>query len=82
MSPELVKKGSYIGSKADIWAMGVVMYLMMVGSLPFRASNEPELHRLISTGKYRYREDTISAGAKKMISQMLQISPDSRPSAK
>lgn len=76
MSPELVKKGSYVGSKADIWAVGVIVYLMMVGSLPFRASNEPELNRLISIGKYRYRdENSISAGAKKIIAKMLKVAP-------
>jgi serine/threonine protein kinase len=40
MSPELVKKMSYNGAKADIWALGVTMYLMLIGKYPFRATSE------------------------------------------
>ncbi len=40
MSPEIVKKQPYIGAKADIWALGVMLFLMSVGTLPFRAPNE------------------------------------------
>jgi 5'-AMP-activated protein kinase catalytic alpha subunit len=39
MSPELVKKSAYNGGKADVWALGVILYLMLVGVLPFRAAN-------------------------------------------
>jgi len=56
MCPELVKKIAYNGAKADVWALGIILYLMLVGNFPFRASNEPELYRLILNGKYRYRE--------------------------
>lgn len=40
MSPELVRKVPYNGAKADIWALGVILYLMLVGVFPFRAPNE------------------------------------------
>lgn len=40
MSPEIIKKQPYLGSKADIWALGVILYFMVVGTLPFRAPNE------------------------------------------
>ena len=40
MSPELVKKQPYVGAKADIWALGVMLYVMVVGVLPFRAGSE------------------------------------------
>jgi 5'-AMP-activated protein kinase catalytic alpha subunit len=40
MSPELVRKVAYNGAKADIWALGVILYLMLIGVFPFRAGNE------------------------------------------
>lgn len=83
MSPEIIKKQPYIGSKADVWALGVILYLMVVGTLPFRAPNEPELNRLIMAGKYRYRDESnVPIGARKLIAKMLQVNPSSRPSAK
>ena len=83
MSPEIVKKNPYAGAKADIWALGVILYLMVVGTLPFRAPNEQELNRLIMAGKYRYRdENSVPLGARKLISKMIQVNPDDRPSAR
>ena len=76
MSPELVKKSAYNGGKADVWALGVILYLMLVGVLPFRAGNEQELYRLIVGGKVRYRDEgAVSAQAKRFIGRMLTLSP-------
>lgn len=41
MSPEITKKTPYGGAEADVWALGVMLYLLVVGTLPFRATNEP-----------------------------------------
>ena len=52
MAPELTKKVPYNGAAVDVWAIGIMLYQMVVGKLPFRATNEPELYRLIQQGKY------------------------------
>ena len=39
MSPELSKKIPYSGANVDIWALGIMLYQMLVGKLPFRATN-------------------------------------------
>ena len=41
MAPEITKKGLYNGRQTDIWALGVLLYLMLVGKFPFRATSEP-----------------------------------------
>lgn len=37
MSPEIVSNEEYNGSAVDIWASGILLYLMLTGKLPFRA---------------------------------------------
>lgn len=39
MSPELSKKIPYNGANVDVWALGIMLYQMLVGKLPFRATN-------------------------------------------
>ena len=59
-----------------------MLYLMMIGTLPFRAPNEQELNRLITVGKYRYRDESmIPPGPKRLITKMLQVNPETRSSA-
>ncbi len=45
-----------MGFKADIWSAGVVFYAMLFGTVPFKASNMKELHKMIIKGKYHLKE--------------------------
>jgi serine/threonine protein kinase len=53
MCPDIVRKQPYSGFAADIWACGVILYILLAGKLPFFAEFEADLYRKISTGKFR-----------------------------
>ena len=52
MSPEVTRKIEYSGFKADIWALGVVLYVMLTGRFPFTAKTEKELFSRIQMGQF------------------------------
>jgi serine/threonine protein kinase len=39
MSPEITMKIPYLGEPADMWALGIILYLMLEGRFPFRANS-------------------------------------------
>ena len=47
MSPEIVSKKDYMGGPSDVWATGVLLYLLLTGIFPFKSSIEKELYRKI-----------------------------------
>lgn len=40
MAPEIVQKKEYRGEAADIWALGVMMFVMLLGYFPFKGSSD------------------------------------------
>ena len=53
MDPDLSRKANCQPYAADIWAVGVCLYIMFVGKLPFFGEFEADLFRKIQTGKYK-----------------------------
>ena len=80
MSPEITKKIPYNGAAVDVWALGIMLYQLVVGKLPFRATNEPELFRIIQQGKYPANEN-ISKNLKQILDKMLKTNPEERITA-
>jgi MAP/microtubule affinity-regulating kinase len=52
MSPEIVSNRDYWGNAADVWACGVILFLLLTGTLPFKSGSEKELFRKIQKGVY------------------------------
>ena len=48
MAPEIVSKIEYAGPPADIWALGILLYALLCGRIPFKGSNDKELNTNIS----------------------------------
>ncbi len=78
MSPEIVNKQEYLGPQADVWALGVLLYVMLVGSYPFKGANDRELYRRIARGKPTV-PDFISRSGRSLIQRMLLVDPFRRP---
>ena len=51
LAPEVVRKEPY-GHPVDLWACGVILYILLVGYPPFWDDNQGRLFELIKTGKY------------------------------
>lgn len=47
IAPEIIRDRGYSGFKADLWSAGVVLYAMLYGTVPFKANNMQDLHKLI-----------------------------------
>jgi carbon catabolite-derepressing protein kinase len=52
MLPELTQKKEYDGKDADIWATGILMYVILTDKLPFSGKDEKTLFRKIVNGVY------------------------------
>lgn len=58
MSPEIVSKKDYLGAPSDIWACGILFYVLLFGKFPFKSSFEKELYRKIQKGDLQIPKDT------------------------
>jgi serine/threonine protein kinase len=71
MSPELAMKKDYYGLPADIWALGVILFIILTGRVPFTGDFEDDLYRRISQCKYKFPEDIpLSTSAKNLLKKI------------
>ncbi|XP_019902921.1 calcium/calmodulin-dependent protein kinase type II subunit gamma isoform X9 [Esox lucius] len=83
LSPEVLRKDPY-GKPVDIWACGVVLYILLVGYPPFWDEDQHKLYQQIKAGAYDFPSpewDTVTPEAKNLINQMLTINPAKRITA-
>ncbi|XP_040289341.1 serine/threonine-protein kinase DCLK3 isoform X2 [Bufo bufo] len=85
VAPEILSEKGY-GLEVDMWATGVILYILLCGFPPFRSPerNHEELFEIIQRGEYEFPSpywDNISEEAKDLISRLLVLSPLKRYTA-
>ncbi|RTG89736.1 calcium/calmodulin-dependent protein kinase (CaM kinase) II [Schistosoma bovis] len=83
LSPEVLRKEPY-GKAVDVWACGVILYILLVGYPPFWDEDQNRLYSQIKSGAYDYPSpewDTVTPEAKNLINLMLTVSPARRITA-
>jgi serine/threonine protein kinase len=77
-TPPEADLGEYKGIPGDIFAIGIVFYLMLKGEMPFRVSSDQNISA--SLKKIRYPVDNISHSSSLMIAKLMSEDPGMRPS--
>ena len=80
LSPEVLRKEPY-GKPVDIWACGVILYILLVGYPPFWSEDQQQLYAQIKAAAFDFPSpewDTVTDDAKDLIVKLLSIDPRKR----
>lgn len=77
--PEVVQAKKYDGCKGDVWSLGVCLYAMVTGSLPWRQLQPPGLYNEIVAGDFTIPE-VLSQPLQRLLNAMLCVDPVKRAS--
>jgi len=76
-----VVEGKPYDTQADMWSIGVIVYLLLGGYQPFMEKNERALFKKIRKGEYQFHDEywgEVSMDAKDLIRNLLVVDPDKR----
>lgn len=76
IAPEILRGDGYSGFKADVWSLGITIYTMLTGTIPFQARETEQLHALILEGVFDFPEHPkLSNEAKDLLRRILVLDP-------
>ena len=83
IAPEVIDNAKGHSYEVDIWAVGIIMYILLIGKPPFESKSVKQTYQNIKNIIYTFPEDVpISEGAKNLIKKILVRDPEKRPSLK
>jgi len=80
VAPEILEGQKY-DQRADMWSVGVILYILLGGYPPFIENTQRELFRKIKRGDYEFHEEywgTVSKEARNLIKSLLTVDPKTR----
>ena len=80
IAPEILRIKFGHSFEADIWSLGVSLYIMLTGKPPFAGADERTIHKAVQTGEFKFpKDDPISEEAEDLITKLLFQNPQKRP---
>ena len=77
ISPEALTRPAYMGQPADVWALGVILYALVDGSLPWNYENPEKMYEQITTGAFAPPKE-LSEECYDLIRQIFNPDPETR----
>jgi serine/threonine protein kinase len=80
-APELIMRRDYIGPKTDVWALGVILYALVTGCMPWSTDGNERITQLTEffQGKFVFPSSCVlSTAVRDLISRMLRADPEER----
>lgn len=81
MAPEIINKQQFAGPPVDIWASGILLYVLVTGKFPFQSSTEKKVFEKVKKGIYEI-PDYLSRPCSDLIRDILDPNPNTRLTAK
>ena len=80
LAPEVIREEGYTGFNADVWSLGVLLFYLLAGTMPFKAKDVNDLKLKILTSDVDFAQTSIDCQAQDLLEKMLQKDPSKRVS--